>query len=79
MENKQVSHITMSFTGRYGHYYLDGIVNGQKIRIVTTNSEAYDWYNDDLNEEKHREALRYCNSQLIEAYERKFENGGGDE
>ena len=73
MEN-EIKYITMSFTGRYGHFYLDGVVNGEKIRVVTTDSEAFDWYNDDSNEEKHLEAVQYCKSQLIEAYQNKFNN-----
>lgn len=73
MEN-EIKHITMSFAGRYGHFYLDGVVNGEKIRVVTTDSEAFDWYNDDSNEEKHLKAVQYCKSQLIEAYQNKFNN-----
>lgn len=73
MEN-EIKHITMSFTGRYGHYYLDGVVNGKKIRVVTTDSETFDWYNDDSNEEKHLRALEHCHRLLIDAYDINFNN-----
>jgi hypothetical protein len=58
----------MEKTTRYGHFELSGIVNGNTIKIITTNSEAFDWLNDDENEEKHLEAVAYCNRMLEMAY-----------
>lgn len=63
-----INNISIQKTTRYGHFELSGIVNGNIIKIITTNSEAFDWLNDDENEEKHLEAIEYCNRMLEMAY-----------
>ena len=63
-----IKNISIEKTTRYGHFELSGIVNGETIKIITTNSEAFDWLNDDENEEKHLEAIEYCHNRLEMAY-----------
>jgi len=53
----------------YGQYIVSGIVNGESIKVRTTNSEAFDWFNDDSNLEKHEEAIEYVQSVLENRYE----------
>lgn len=66
--------ISMSKTTRYGHFELSGMVNGERVSVITTNSEAFDWYNDNENEEKHAEAIAYCERTLTNAYNYKHGN-----
>jgi len=54
----------------YGQYYITAKYKGKYIKVHTTNSEAYDWYNDDSNKEMHKDALRYCYSKIVNEYER---------
>jgi hypothetical protein len=63
-----INNISIQKTTRYGHFELSGMVNGKSIKIITTNSEAFDWLNDDENEEKHLEAIAYCERMLEMAY-----------
>lgn len=54
--------------GGYGQYLIKGIVNGVSISVHSTNSEAFDWFNDDSNIEKHEEAIYAVNMALELAY-----------
>jgi hypothetical protein len=53
----------------YGQYIVTGTVNGVEVTAHTTNSEAFDWFDDDSNEEKHIDAIDYVNSLLERTYE----------
>jgi hypothetical protein len=53
----------------YGQYQVSGYVNGVLVKAYTTNSEAFDWLNDDSNEEKHIKAIDYCFSLIKRTYE----------
>lgn len=53
----------------YGQYIVTGTVNGVEVTARTTNSEAFDWFDDDSNEEKHIDAVDYVNSLLDRTYE----------
>ena len=65
----KVTNITIQRKSGYGHYLLTGMVNGQIVTKPTTNSECFDWLNDDSNEEKHQEAIEYAKNALINQYE----------
>ncbi len=69
-----ITHLNVSITTMYGRYLITGMVNGELIKITTTNSMAYDWYNDDEDLEKMEEAIAYCHRRLIEAYEYQQNN-----
>lgn len=52
----KVEDLSITRGNGYGQYYVTTVVNGDKIKAHTTNSEAFDWFNDDENLEKHEEA-----------------------
>lgn len=54
----------------YGQYYITSRYKGVDIKVHTTNSDAWDWVNDDSNKEKHRDALKYCYNKIVQ----KFKN-----
>lgn len=64
-----ITQLSVSPTKMYGRYVITGMVNDQLVKINTTNSMAYDWYNDDDDLEKMEEAIAYCTRRLIDAYE----------
>ena len=51
----------------YGQYIVIGNYKGKEIKVHTTNSECYDWLNDDSNKKKHQEAKRYAYNAVINA------------
>lgn len=65
----KTTEITIKRTSQYGHYRITGMVNGTKVSAITTDSEAFDYLNDEDNEEKHEQALAHCEYKLIQAYE----------
>lgn len=70
----EISDVAISRGNGYGQYIVSGSVNGEYIEVPTTDSEAFDWLNDDSNEEKHQDAIAHCRMKLEMAYERKFDN-----
>lgn len=60
---------TMRRGNGYGQYIIEAHYRGKDIKVHTTDSEAWDWINDDSNKEKHQEALRHCYYKIVEAYE----------
>ena len=52
----------------YGQYFIEAFYKGKNIKVHTTDSEAWDWINDDSNKEKHQDALRHCYTKIVEAY-----------
>jgi hypothetical protein len=48
----------------YGSYYIIGTYGGKEVKLHTNNSEAFDWWNDDSNKEKHMDAKRYCYNKI---------------
>lgn len=52
----------------YGQYVIEAHYKGKDIKAYTTDSEAWDWINDDNNKEKHQEALRHCYRKIVETY-----------
>lgn len=55
----------------YGQYYVYAHYRGEYICVRTTNSECFDWLEDDSNPEKHIEAKRYAYSAIRRAYENR--------
>lgn len=56
----------------YGQYQIIANYKGRHIKVHTTNSECYDWLDDDSNKEKHREAKRYAYLKIRNAYENNY-------
>lgn len=52
----------------YGQYVVTGTINGVEVSAHTTNSEAFDWFDDDSNFEKHVEAVDYVGDLLKRTY-----------
>ena len=52
----------------YGQYVIEARYRGQNIKVRPTDSEAWDWINDDSNKEKHNDARRHCYLKIVEAY-----------
>lgn len=61
--------IKIERTRSYGHYKVTGIVNGIEVSAITTDSQAFDYLNDENNEEKREKALLHCITKLELAYE----------
>jgi len=64
--------LTISKKSGYGQYEISAQYKGKAIAVHSTDSEAYDWLNDDSNKEKHQDAKRACYSAIVSAYNREF-------
>lgn len=53
----------------YGQYLITGQVNGVEVSARTTDSEAFDYLNDDDNHEKRDAAIAHCTFKLELAFE----------
>lgn len=65
----ETTEIRIARTSQYGHYRITGMVNGIEVSAITTDSEAFDYLNDEDNQEKHEQALAHCEMKLELAYE----------
>ena len=65
----KTTEIRIERTSSYGHYRVTGLVNGIEVSAITTDSQSFDYLNDEDNEEKHEQALAHCEYKLIQAYE----------
>lgn len=58
----------------YGQYYITAHYRGVDIKAHTTDSEAWDWFNNEGStkeeKEKHREAMRHCYGRIVAEYEK---------
>lgn len=54
--------------GGYGQYIISANYRGKEINVHTTNSECYDWLDDESNKEMHQEAKRYAYNKIVNAY-----------
>lgn len=54
----------------YGQYIISAHYRGKDIVAHTTDSEAWDWINDESNKEKHQDALRHCYYRIVGEYEK---------
>lgn len=60
--------LEMSSRGR-GQYTISAMYKGEQINVHSTDSETYDWLNDDSNKEKHQDAKRSAYSAIVRQYE----------
>jgi hypothetical protein len=61
--------LAISRANGYGQYYITANYKGKKIKAYTTDSECFDWLNDDSNKEKHQEAKQHAYFMIVNAYE----------
>ena len=59
---------TMERANGYGQYYIEAYYRGKIIKAHTTDSEAWDWLDDDSNKEKQLAARRHCYNKIRTAY-----------
>ena len=52
----------------YGQYFIEAHYRGKDIKVHTTDSEAWDWIDDDRDKKKHQDALRHCYYKIVQAY-----------
>lgn len=52
----------------YGQYIIHALYKGKNIVTHTTDSEAYDYLNNEDNAVKHREAKQHCYFKIVQAY-----------
>lgn len=58
----------MSRGNGYGQYVIKATYRGKEITAHTTDSEAWDWIDDDSNQKKHNDARKHCYCKIVEAY-----------
>jgi hypothetical protein len=73
MKTINITNMNIRRGNGYGHYIISGTVNGVELEVVTNDSEAFDWLNDDSNEEMQNEAISHCKMKLEMAYERRLD------
>lgn len=56
----------------YGQYIVSATYRGKQIQAHTTDSEAFDWLNDDSNIEMHHQAKKHCYNKIVAAYQNKY-------
>lgn len=56
---------TIERTSCYGHYMIRGTYKGKEVNVLTTDSESYDWLDDESNMEKHQDARRHCYNKIV--------------
>lgn len=61
--------ITIKRASGYGQYLISGVVNGVEVTARTTDSEAFDYLNDDDYPEKQQQAIEHCMYKLELSYE----------
>ena len=61
--------ITIKRANGYGHYLISGVVNGVEVSARTTDSEAFDYLNDEDYPEKQEAAIENCTCKLEQAFE----------
>lgn len=72
MKAIKVTDLTIKRASGYGQYIVSATINGQYVQARTTNSEAFDWFDDDSNEEKHEDAKAYCADLISRTFEEQF-------
>lgn len=58
--------ITMERGNSYGHYFISAFYKNKRVTASTTDSEAWDWLDDDSNKEKHANAKRHCYNKIVQ-------------
>lgn len=63
--------LSVSRASGYGQYVVSARYCGKQINAHTTDSEIFDWLNDNSNKEKHQQAKRAAYLLIRNTYERK--------
>lgn len=66
----KITEITINRTSSYGHYRVTGVVEGTEVSCITTDSEAFDYLNDEDYPEKQAAAQAHCEMILELTYEK---------
>ena len=69
---KTIKNVSMAIGNGYGHYIITGNVNGTEVKAETTDSEAFDWLNDESSPELHMQSIEHCTNKLVLAYEKQL-------
>jgi hypothetical protein len=64
----KISEVKIQKGSGYGHYVITGNVNGVNVNVGTTDSEAYDYLNNEDYPEKQQQALEHCEMKLEQAF-----------
>jgi hypothetical protein len=56
----------------YGQYIVSATYRGKQIQAHTTDSEAFDWLNDDSNKAMHQQAKKHCYNKIVSAYQNQY-------
>ena len=56
----------------YGQYTIKAAYKGKDIEVHSTDSETYDWLNDNSNKSKHSQAKRACYCAIVARYNHLF-------
>jgi len=64
----KVENLNIKRVSGYGQYQVIATVNGVDLRVHTTNSEAFDWFDDISNKQKNKDAISYCKKLAIRHY-----------
>lgn len=64
--------LEISKSNGYGQYVISAKYRGKYISTHSTDSEAYDWLNDNSNKLKHSQAKRACYYAIIAKYNHLF-------
>lgn len=59
---------TIEHTHMYGHYHIRATYKGMNIKVLTTDSEIWDFLDDDSDKEKHQDARRSCYYAIVREY-----------
>ena len=54
----------------YGQYIIKANYKGKDVVAHTTDSEAWDYLNDDSDKEKHLSAKRHCYYKIVDTYKK---------
>lgn len=56
----------------YGQYIVYANYRGRDITAHTTDSECFDWLNDESNKELHLEAKRHAYLKIVSAHNNRY-------
>ncbi|MEG2163081.1 MAG: hypothetical protein RRY55_01175 [Bacteroidales bacterium] len=60
---------SMRHSNTRGLYWIEATYRGRDIKVLTNDSEVFDWYDDNSDKAKHQEALRHCYNNIKRQYE----------
>lgn len=63
----------MEKTNSYGCYLITGRYRGKEIKAFTTDSQAWDWLDDDSDKDKRDAARLHCYVMIRDEYDRQEE------